>query len=609
MDVSVRTAPDIMTGPAAHSADAALPMWDLTDLYAGADDPAIDHDFSDLADAALRFKAEFQTVLATLDATALAAAIDRYHRIETGLARLHAFAQLRFSADQTAADAGGFMQTIAERITAIGRDLVFFALELTRIDDAIVDAHLLDPALARWAPFLADLRSFRPYLLPDNLEQLLHDKDVTGHAAWARLFDEVIARLRIPIGGTELTLASALDRLSDPDRAMRGIAARAIGGALEREAPVLALILNMIAKDKETSDRWRHYPSPISARNRANRVDDQVISALIQAVNESYPRLSHRYYRLKARWLGYPKLAHWDRNAPLPGDYTPPIAWSRASELVQQAYAQFSPEMGAIAAQFFTKPWIDAAPRAGKSAGAFAHPTVPELHPYIALNYHGRPRDVMTLAHEIGHGIHQILASRHGHLMATTPLTLAETASLFGESLVFDALLAAETDPQRQFLLRARKVEDMLNTVVRQIAFLQFEQRVHAERATGELPIARINAIWLEVQRASLGPAFEFSNDFQLYWAYVPHLIHTPFYVYAYAFGDCLVNALVQLYHEACSCGRTDHFTKAYLDLLQAGGTVGYRQLLEPFGVDPADPAFWQRGLGRIADMIDALEG
>jgi oligoendopeptidase F len=592
-----------------YHAGAALPSWDLRDLYAGPDDPAINDDFSHLAAAARQFRADLQGQLAVLSAAAIGQAIDRYQTIETGLARLHAYAQLRFSADQTAPGVGSFMQTIAERVTAIGRDLVFFALELTRLDDAALDASLTDPALARWAPFLTDLRSFRPHLLDDDLEKLLHDKDVTGHAAWARLFDEVMARLRIHIGGSELTLTAALDRLSDPDRAMRGIAARAIGAALEREAPVLALILNTIAKDKETNDRWRRYPTPIAARNRANRVEDSVITALTEAVQSAYPTLSHRYYRLKARWLGYPTLAHWDRNAPLPGDHTRPIPWAEATALVQDAYRQFSPEMGAIAEQFFTQPWIDAAPRVGKSAGAFAHPTVPGAHPYIALNYQGRPRDVMTLAHELGHGIHQALAAPHGHLMATTPLTLAETASMFGEKLVFNALLAAESDPQRRFLLRARKVEDMLNTVVRQIAFLQFEQRVHAERAAGELSIARINTIWLDVQRASLGPAFEFSEDFRLFWAYVPHMVHTPFYVYAYAFGDCLVNTLIELYREACTCGRTDHFRGAYLNLLRAGGTRPYRQLLEPLGVDPADPAFWQRGLGLIAAMIDELEG
>ncbi len=606
----MRFAPPYAPDPVrADQAATTLPVWDLRDLYQGSTDPAIEADLARLAAAAQQFRADLQDQLAAQDAPALADAIDRYQTIETGLARLHAYAQLRFSADQTDPDTGSFMQTITERVTAIGRDLVFFALELTRLDDSALNAHVTDPALARWAPFLTDLRSFRPHLLSDELEQLLHDKDVTGHAAWARLFDEVMARLRIAIGGSELTLTMALDRLSDPDRAMRGIAARAIGAALEREAPVLALILNTIAKDKEINDRWRHYPSPIAARNRANRVDDGVITALTTAVSEAYPTLSHRYYRLKARWLGYPKLAHWDRNAPLPGDQTRPIPWAEATALVQRAYQQFSPEMGAIAGQFFSKPWIDAAPRAGKSAGAFAHPTVPDVHPYIALNYQGRPRDVMTLAHELGHGIHQVLAAPHGHLMAATPLTLAETASMFGEKLVFDALLAAEADPQRRFLLRARKVEDMLNTVVRQIAFLQFEQRVHAERAAGELSVARINEIWLDVQRASLGPAFEFSDDFKLFWAYVPHMVHTPFYVYAYAFGDCLVNTLVQLYREACTCGRTDHFREAYLNLLRAGGTRPYRQLLEPFGVDPADPAFWQRGLGFIAAMIDELEG
>ena len=586
----------------------ALPSWNLTDLYRGTEDPAIATDIARLGADARDFAADFRGRVAGLGGSGLAGAITRYEAIEQGLGRLHAFAQLNFSADATVPTAGQFYQSISEQATEIGAELVFFTLEINRIDDAAFDAALADPALARFAPWLGDLRNLRPHQLSDEIERLLHEKEVTGHAAWSRLFDETVAALRVSVAGEELTLSAALNRLSDPDRALREAAGHAIGTKLQRNARLFTQILNTIAKDKAIDDGWRRHESPEAARHLANRVEPAVVEALVCAVTEAYPRLAHRYYTLKAGWLGLDRLQHWDRNAPLPGESDRRIGWPEAREQVLAAYGAFSPEMRVIAARFFDGGWIDAVPRPGKSGGAFAHPAVPDVHPYILLNYHGRARDVMTLAHELGHGVHQVLAARQGYLMAATPLTLAETASVFGEMLTFRALIDAETDSRRRRLMLAQKVEDMLNTVVRQIAFHQFEQRLHAARRRAELLPDEISAIWLGVQRESLGPAFEFSDEYRMFWAYVPHFIHSPFYVYAYAFGDCLVNALYDEYRGEAARGAGADFVARYLDMLAAGGTRRHRELLAPFGLDASDPAFWRRGLDVIAGFIDELE-
>jgi oligoendopeptidase F len=409
--------------------------------------------------------------------------------------------------------------------------------------------------------------------------------------------------MRIPVGGEELTVTAALNLLSDRNRSMREDAAHGIEAAFAGNLRLFALVTNTLAKDKQIVDAWRHYPHPASYRNRSNMVEDDVVEALVTAVTGDYARLSHRYYALKARWLGLPKLQHWDRNAPLPEDEDSAIAWGDARDRVLSAYAAFSPQLAEVGRRFFERGWIDAELRPGKTSGAFAHPTVPSVHPYILMNYHGRTRDVMTLAHELGHGVHQVLAAEQGYLLSQTPLTLAETASVFGEMLTFRSLLDAEPDPKRRRIMLASKVEDMLNTVVRQVAFYRFETLVHLERRQGELLPDRINEIWLSVQRESLGPAFDFSPEYGVYWAYVPHFIHSPFYVYAYAFGDCLVNALYDLFQH----GHTD-FQAKYLSMLRAGGTKRHRELLQPFGLDAADPGFWKRGLDVIAGFIDELE-
>jgi len=587
---------------AAH-ADDSLPAWDLTDLYPAPDSAELAADADRAEREAQAFNAAYAGKVADLSGAGLAAALAEYERIEETLGRLMSYAQLQFSTDSSDPRIGKFYQSMNERVTTISSHLLFLSLELNRIEEAALQDKLADPALARYAPFLRDLRVFRPHQLDDNLEKLLHEKEVTGRSAWSRLFDETIAGLRIPVRGESLTVSAALNKLSDRDRSVRADAAVAIGEVFQRNVRLFSLVTNTLAKDKEIIDTWRSYPRPTSSRNRANMVEDAVVDALSTAVSADYGRLSHRYYALKAKWLGLEKLEHWDRNAPLPDDTDRPIPWSEARDRVLSAYSGFSPELGEVGRRFFDRPWIDAVLRDGKAGGAFAHPTVPSAHPYLLLNYHGKTRDVMTLAHELGHGVHQVLAAENGYLMSGTPLTLAETASVFGEMMTFRALLDAETDPKRRRIMLAGKVEDMLNTVVRQTAFYQFETLLHDERRSGEIIPERIGELWMQVQTASLGPAFHFTPDYNVYWAYVPHFIHTPFYVYAYAFGDCLVNALYSVFQNG-----HPGFERKYLDMLRAGGTKRHKELLAPFGLDASDPAFWRRGLDIISGFIDELE-
>ncbi|HEY0571932.1 MAG TPA: M3 family oligoendopeptidase, partial [Enterovirga sp.] len=447
-------------------------------------------------------------------------------------------------------------------------------------------------------------RRDKPYQLDDRIEQLFHEKSVTGRGAWNRLFDETLASLRFKLRGEELTLEPTLNRLQDADPAMRKDAADALAAVFKENLRTFTLVTNTLAKDKEISDRWRGFEDVADSRHLANRVEREVVDALVEAVTAAYPRLSHRYYKLKARWFGRNELDYWDRNAPLPKVEQRTIPWSEARDTVLAAYGEFAPEMADIARRFFDGNWIDAPVRPGKAPGAFAHPTVPSAHPYVLVNYQGKPRDVMTLAHELGHGVHQVLAAPNGALMAPTPLTLAETASVFGEMLTFRRLLERTTDPVQRRAMLAAKVEDMINTVVRQIAFYAFERKLHLERRKGELTPDQICALWMSVQAESLGPSIRLSDGYEAFWTYIPHFIHSPFYVYAYAFGDCLVNSLYGVYERA-----HDGFAERYFALLSAGGTKPYSELLAPFGLDAKDPGFWQIGLGMIEGMIAELEG
>jgi oligoendopeptidase F len=579
-----------------------LPQWDLGDLYAAPDCPALAADLAEAARRAAALRDGCKGRLAAFDGAALGGAIAEYESIEEILGRVISYAQLLYAGDIADPERGRFYQMMQERVNAVSSTLLFFTLEINDIDDAALAARLDDPVLARYAPWLRDIRAFRPYQLDEALERLLHEKQVSGRNAWSRLFDETMAALRFPVEGRSLSSQEALHLLTEPDAALRKAAAASVGAVLGDNARVFSLITNTLAKDKEIEDTWRGFPGPQSARNLANHVEDAVVEALVDAVTGAYGRLSHRYYRLKAGWFGVAQLDYWDRNAPLPEAETAIIPWPRARDTVLAAYGAFSDELAVIGRRFFDHPWIDAPARKGKSPGAFAHPTVPSAHPYLLLNYQGRTRDVMTLAHELGHGVHQVLAGAQGPLMSDTPLTLAETASVFGEMLTFRAMLAAEGDASRRRVMLAAKVEDMLNTVVRQIAFYRFELAVHNERRSGELTAERLAGIWLDGQRESLGPAIRFDEGYRYYWCYIPHFIHSPFYVYAYAFGDCLVNSLYAVYLE-----QPHGFAEKYIAMLRAGGTLRHRELLAPFGLDAGDPAFWDRGLGIIASLIDEL--
>ncbi|MEQ8227142.1 MAG: M3 family oligoendopeptidase [Rhodospirillales bacterium] len=592
------------TAAAATAPSDDLPRWNLADLYQGTDDPAIETDLAWAGDAAKAFSDAYKGRLADLSGDGLGKAVAEYEAIGERLGRIMSFAGLKFAENMEDGASARFQQSMQERCTDISSLTLFFTLELNRIDDARLDAQMAESTtLARYAPWLHDLRAFRPYQLSDELEQALHERHVTGAAAWNRLFEETLAGMRFPVDGEDLTLSGALNRLSEPDAAVRKSAAKAVGKGLGDNIKLFSLTYNTLVKDKAIDDKARGYARPVSYRNLANQVEDEVVDALTTAVRESFPKLSHRYYKLKAKWFGVDQMDYWDRNAPLPEAADRRYSWGEARDTVLGAYGAFNPDMADIAKQFFDKRWIDAPPTAGKDSGAFSHPTVPSAHPYILMNFHGRSRDVMTLAHELGHGVHQVLAAPQGNLLADTPLTLAETASVFGEMLTFRAMLDAETDPQRRRVLLAGKVEDMVNTVVRQVAFHMFETKVHDERAQGELSPERLGEIWMEVQTESLGSAFRYDDEYQHYWAYISHFIHVPFYVYAYAFGDCLVNSLYDVFQ-----GGHPGFQAKYLDMLRAGGTLRHKELLAPFGLDASDPDFWHRGLSMLSGFVDELE-
>ena len=581
----------------------SLPEWDLSDLYPGPQSAELARDLAESAGAAADFAQHYQGKLAGLAGAELAAAIAEYERIAETLGRLSSYAELRHAAEMTDPTISRQAQDMREKVTDISARTLFFTLELNRLEDDRLAKLLAAPSLERYRPWLRDLRAFRPHQLSDEAERLIHERSVAGRQAWIRLFDETLAALRFPFGGKELGNAEILHLLSDKDEAKRREAAKSLAKVLGENVRLFALVTNTLAKDKEIEDRWRRFATPAASRHLANHLEAEVVEALASAVEAAYPRLSHRYYRIKARWLGKEKLEYWDRNAPLPEDDDREIPWAEARECVLGAYGDFSPELAGVVRRFFERPWIDAPLRPGKAPGAFCHPTVTSAHPYVLLNYQGKTRDVMTLAHELGHGAHQTLAAAQGYLMSDTPLTLAETASVFGEMLTFQALLRGEHDKRRRRVMIAAKVEDMLNTVVRQIAFYDFERRLHAERRAGELTAERIGEIWMEVQEKSLGDAFRFEDEYRLYWSYIPHFIHAPFYVYAYAFGDCLVNSLYAVYERA-----EPGFQERYLAMLRAGGTLHHKELLAPFGLDASDPGFWAKGLGLMGRFIDELE-
>jgi oligoendopeptidase F len=585
------------------AAPARPPRWNLDHLYTGMGAAALKRDIARADKRATAFERKYKGKLARLSGRRLGQAIKELEALDELLGKMISYAQLLYAGAVSDTKIAQFYQTMNERLNAASSNLLFFTLEINRLPDKVLKAKMGAAELAHYAPWLRDVRVWRAHELDDDMEKLLHEKGPSGRSAWVRLFDETMADMRFPVGRKQLTSAEAFSRLSDRKPATRKAMAQSIGKVLGANVKTFALITNTLAKDKEIEDRWRGFARPVSSRNLSNYVEDEVVDALVTSVKAAYPKLSHRYYRMKAKWMGKKQLDYWDRNAPLPDAAERPIPWPVAKDMVLEAYGDFSPRLATTARRFFADRWIDAEVRPGKESGAFSHPVVPSAHPYILMNYQGKSRDVMTLAHELGHGVHQVLAAGRGHFMSQTPLTLAETASVFGEMLTFRRLLAAQKNPARRRALIAGKVEDMLNTAVRQVAFYDFETRVHAARRQGELTAEAISDIWLAVQRESLGPTIKLDGDYRYYWTYIPHFIHSPFYVYAYAFGDCLVNSLYATYE-----AKPKGFEAKYMEMLRAGGTFRHKELLKTFGLNAADPAFWNRGLGMIAGLIDELE-
>ena len=602
----VRAATGPAQGAVAELGD--LPSWRLEDLHPSATSDAFRSDMKKAEADSIAFEAKWKGKLAAAATKAgdegIGAAVKEFEALEDIMGRIASFAGLTYFSDTSKPENGKLYGDVQSKLTDMSAHLLFFSLELNRIDDAVIDAALTNDSLAaHYKPWLLDLRKDKPYQLDDKLEQLFLEKSMTGPAAFNRLFDETMTSLTFTVDGETMPLEMALNLLQDPSTEVRKKAAMALAETFRANIRTFTLITNTLAKDKEISDRWRGFEDIADSRHLANRVEREVVDALAEAVKSAYPRLSHRYYAMKAKWLGMEQMEFWDRNAPLPETPNALISWNQAKDTVLSAYHAFAPEMAAIARRFFDDRWIDAPVRPGKAPGAFAHPTVPSAHPYVLVNYMGKPRDVMTLAHELGHGVHQVLAGEQGALMASTPLTLAETASVFGEMLTFRALLDQTKDKRERKAMLAQKVEDMINTVVRQIAFYEFERKLHTARKEGELTAEDIGNLWLSVQAESLGPAIRISEGYETYWAYIPHFIHSPFYVYAYAFGDCLVNSLYAVYQNA-----EKGFQAKYFELLKAGGTKHHSELLAPFGLDATDPSFWAQGLSMIEGLIDELE-
>ena len=597
-----------MNAPFKHSADPLdAPLWDLSDLYASREDARIE---ADLARAGAMVDElnglQGMLVAARAEPALLGERLDRavslYEQASDVLGGVGAYAFLAASTDRNDAGAQGFEATVREKMAAIATPTVWVTLEINQLEEAEIEAALAAwPGAARWRPWLRRVRAMKPHELSQELETFLAERGPIS-AQWPRLFDETLAALKVRTGKDELTLAEALNRLSDPKAARRKAAAEGLNEALAAETRTMALVMNTVAADKALEDKWRGFKRPADARHLSNEVDGESVDAMAEAVAAAYPRLSHRYYALKAKAMGKAMLDQWDRNAPIETTAPRGYDWAAGKQLVLESFADLGPEFADRAGGFFDKPWIDGKARPGKQSGAYAHPVTSDRHPYVFLNWMGERRDVLTLAHELGHGVHQTLAAGQGSLLADTPLTLAETASIFAEGLTFDRLLATAPKAEQRGLLAGR-IEDGLNTVVRQIAFHRFETRFHDERARGELPVERIGEIWLEEMGGSLGPAITLNPGYEHWWSYVSHFVHSPFYVYAYAFGDLLVAALMETRAKDPA-----GFTPLYRELLAGGGSKGYVEALAPFGLNPRDPAFWTIGTKRLEGLIDRFE-
>ena len=580
-----------------------LPDWNLNDLYTSTDAQELESDLNWLEKECDKFAKDYEGKLKLLSANEMLNCVVRNEKISSISGRIISYAGLRYYQKTTDADRAKFLSDMQEKITVFTTKLVFFSLEINSLEDELLEKLFLENVeLSRYKPIFEKIRALKPYQLSDEIEKFLHDLGIVGDA-WEKLFDETIAGLKFKIDNETLNIEATLNLLTDKKRENREKATHELARVFKENIKVFTRVHNTQAKEKEIIDRWRGMPTAQMGRHLANQVEPEVVEALRNSVVKAYPTISHRYYELKRKWLGLEVMQVWDRNAPLPMESDTLITWDQAQKIVTGAYTSFDNRMSDLITPFFDKGWIDAGVKPGKAPGAFAHPTVTNVHPYIMLNYLGKPRDVMTLAHELGHGVHQVLASSQGQMLSSTPLTLAETASVFGEMLTFQRMLDRASDKTERKILLANKVEDMINTVVRQIAFYDFECKLHDARKNGELTPSDINSLWMSVQSESLGPAFEFVDGYETFWSYIPHFVHSPFYVYAYAFGDGLVNALYATYKE-----NPKGFEDKYFNMLSAGGSKHHKELLKPFGLDASDPEFWSKGLSMISEMIDELE-
>ena len=580
-----------------------LPDWNLNDLYTSTDAQELESDLNWLEKECDKFAKDYEGKLKLLSANEMLNCVVRNEKISSISGRIISYAGLRYYQKTTDADRAKFLSDMQEKITVFTTKLVFFSLEINSLEDELLEKLFLEKVeLARYKPIFEKIRALKPYQLSDEIEKFLHDLGIVGDA-WEKLFDETIAGLKFKIDNETLNIEATLNLLTDKKRENREKATHELARVFKENIKVFTRVHNTQAKEKEIIDRWRGMPTAQMGRHLANQVEPEVVEALRNSVVKAYPTISHRYYELKRKWLGLEVMQVWDRNAPLPMESDTLITWDQAQKIVTGAYTSFDNRMSDLITPFFDKGWIDAGVKPGKAPGAFAHPTVTNVHPYIMLNYLGKPRDVMTLAHELGHGVHQVLASSQGQMLSSTPLTLAETASVFGEMLTFQRMLDRASDKTERKILLANKVEDMINTVVRQIAFYDFECKLHDARKNGELTPSDINSLWMSVQSESLGPAFEFVDGYETFWSYIPHFVHSPFYVYAYAFGDGLVNALYATYKE-----NPKGFEDKYFNMLSAGGSKHHKELLKPFSLDASDPEFWSKGLSMISEMIDELE-
>jgi len=581
-----------------------IPIWDLQDFYQLINDPKIAKDLKKISENCDLFVKNYQNKISKISAKNFFVAIEKYEEISEEIAKISCYSYLIYSGDLSNQINLNFYQNTSEKINELSNKIIFFTLEINQLDNSTYNELISDKKLQKYLPFLRDIRVFKDHILSHELEKYSQEKNITSSNAFIRLFDETINNLKFTYQKKILNSQQIFDLLQNSDDKIRKEAGLSIAKTFKENIKIFAFITNILAKDKAIDDQYRNFKSPISSRNLSNFVEDEIVEILVKKVQENYSQISHRYYKIKAKILGKKTLNFYDRNAPLNSSENKKIPWQTAKNLVLESYEEFDPVMRKIGEQFFNKNWIDAEVRSGKDSGAYSHPAVPSLHPYILMNYQGKVRDVMTLAHELGHGIHQYLAREQGYLMSQTPLTLAETASVFGEQLTFQKILKSEKNPKNKKFIIANKIEDMINTVVRQIAFLSFEKMVHDARKNGEIPLEEICNFWMKVQKDSLGNAFKFDEEYKYFWCYIPHFIHSPFYVYSYAFGDCLVNSLYGIYKSK----KVENFEQKYLKMLQLGGTLHHREMLEPFGLSIASPDFWQSGLSVIINYINELE-